>query len=82
MSDAVIEIGAVAEDRIAVASNWKLVWWRFRKHRLAVFSAVVLAVFYLVVLCPDFFSTQSHPKSRADRCAPGLHSSADAASVR
>jgi peptide/nickel transport system permease protein len=59
MSEAIAETGAVAEDRIAVASNWKLVWWRFRKHHLAVFSAVVLAGFYLVVLCPDFFSTQS-----------------------
>ena len=26
MSDAIIEVGAIAEDRIAVASNWKLVW--------------------------------------------------------
>jgi peptide/nickel transport system permease protein len=59
MSDVVIETGAVAEDRIAVASNWKLVWWRFRKHHLAMISAFILMVFYLVVLCPDFFSTQS-----------------------
>jgi peptide/nickel transport system permease protein len=59
MSDTIAEIGAVAEDRIAVASNWKLVWWRFRKHHLAMFSAFVLAALYLVVLCPDFFSTQS-----------------------
>ncbi len=65
MSDAVVDVGAVAEDRIAVASNWKLVWWRFRKHHLAVFSAFVLAVFYLVVLCPDFFSTQSPEQTDA-----------------
>jgi peptide/nickel transport system permease protein len=59
MSDAVIEVGAVAEDRIAVASNWKLVWWRFRKHHLAMFSSVILVLLYLIVLCPNFFSTQS-----------------------
>lgn len=59
MPDAQVELGSVAEDKIAVASNWKLVWWRFRKHHLAVFSAIVLVGFYLVVLCPDFFSTQS-----------------------
>ncbi len=47
-----------AEEHISVASNWRLVWWRFRKHRLAVASALVLIGFYLVVLCPDFFSTQ------------------------
>jgi peptide/nickel transport system permease protein len=47
-----------AEERISLASNWTLVWWRFRKHRLAMASAVVLAVLYAIVLCPDFFSTQ------------------------
>ena len=51
--------GAVVEDRIAVASNWTLVWWRFRRHRLALVSAVVLLLMYIVVLVPDFFSTQN-----------------------
>ncbi|MCX6032475.1 MAG: ABC transporter permease [Chloroflexi bacterium] len=46
-----------AEDRVSVASNWKLVWWRFRKNRLAVVSALVLVLFYLIVLVPDFFAT-------------------------
>ncbi|HMH53893.1 MAG TPA: ABC transporter permease [Candidatus Acidoferrum sp.] len=47
-----------AEERISLASNWKLVWWRFRKHRLAMASALALLGFYAIVLCPDFFSTQ------------------------
>jgi peptide/nickel transport system permease protein len=46
------------EERVSLASNWKLVWWRFRKHHLAMVSAGVLVLFYLVVLFPDFFSTQ------------------------
>ena len=49
---------SVAEERVSVASNWRLVWWRFRKHRLAVLSALVLIALYLIVLCPEFFSTQ------------------------
>ena len=49
---------ASAEERISVASNWRLVWWRFRGHRLAVASTVLLLGFYTIVLCPDFFSTQ------------------------
>jgi peptide/nickel transport system permease protein len=49
---------SAAEERISVASNWTLVWWRFKKHKLALISAGVLLVFYAVVLCPDFFSTQ------------------------
>jgi peptide/nickel transport system permease protein len=47
-----------AEERVSLASNWTLVWWRFRKHRLAMASALVLLGFYAIVLCPDFFSTQ------------------------
>ena len=52
-------LSAASEERVAVASNWTLVWWRFRRHYLALASAVLLACLYLVVLCPDFFSTQS-----------------------
>jgi peptide/nickel transport system permease protein len=48
---------SVAEERISVASNWTLVWWRFRKHRLALLSVAALAGLYAVVLCPDLFST-------------------------
>jgi peptide/nickel transport system permease protein len=47
-----------AEARVSVASNWTLVWWRFRKHRLALASTLVLAGLYAVVVCPAFFSTQ------------------------
>jgi len=52
------ETSSIDEDRVSVASNWKLVWWRFRKNRLAVASAIVLLIFYAVVLVPDFFSNQ------------------------
>lgn len=48
---------SAAEERISVAANWTLVWWRFRKHRLALASGVVLLGLYAVVLCPEFFST-------------------------
>ena len=54
-----------AEERIAVASNWQLIWWRFRRHRLALFSAGVLICLYLVVLCPDFFATQDPQQTDA-----------------
>jgi len=53
------------EERVSVASNWQLVWWRFRKNRLAVFSAMVLILFYVVVLVPDFFATQDPEATEA-----------------
>ena len=56
--------GTQAEDRIAVASNWRLVWWRFRRHHLAMASAGLLILLYLVVLFPSFFSTQDPERQR------------------
>jgi peptide/nickel transport system permease protein len=56
-----------AEDRISVASNWRLVWWRFRKHRLALLSALVLLLLYAVVLFPEFISTQDPEATDARR---------------
>lgn len=68
------------EERVSVASNWQLVWWRFRKNRLAVASLVVLVVFYLVVLLPEFFATQDPEATEARLAfipAQGLGISAD-----
>jgi len=53
------------EERISIASNWTLVWWRFRKNVLAVFSTVVLLVLLLVVLVPDFFATMDPEATNA-----------------
>ena len=64
MAGAAAEMSA-AEERISVASNWTLVWWRFRKHKLALASAAILAVLYAIVLCPDFFSTQDPERTDA-----------------
>src|SRR5262245_8211132 len=65
MTAADIAVGKEAEERVAVASNWKLVWWRFRRHHLAMASAVLLIFMYLIVLVPDFFSTQDPERTDA-----------------
>jgi peptide/nickel transport system permease protein len=49
--------GGVAEERISVASQRQLIWWRFRKHRLAMLSGVVILLFYLAALGADFLAT-------------------------
>jgi len=54
-----------AEERISVASNWKLVWWRFRKNKLAVVSLVILLFLSIVVLLPDFFATTNPENTNA-----------------
>jgi peptide/nickel transport system permease protein len=52
----ILPLSSRAEERVSVASNWQLVWWRFKKHRLALISAAILIFFYIIVLFPDFFS--------------------------
>jgi peptide/nickel transport system permease protein len=42
-----------AQLRYARASQWQLVWWRFRQHRLAVLSAVMLALLYFSILVSE-----------------------------
>jgi peptide/nickel transport system permease protein len=56
-----------AEERVSVATQWQLVWWRFRKHRLAVVSAVVLIIFYAVVAFADFLAYADPLASEAQR---------------
>ena len=53
--------------RIFVASQWQLMWWRFRKHKLAVASALVIAGFYAVVLGADFLAYADPDASEAQR---------------
>lgn len=39
-----------------IASQWKLMWWRFRKHKLAMISGVVILFIYIVALFAEFFA--------------------------
>jgi peptide/nickel transport system permease protein len=59
--------GVLAEDRIAVATQWQLMWWRFRKHRLAMGGTIVLVAFYLVAIFADFFAYADPQESEAQR---------------
>jgi len=45
-----------AGGKVAVASQWKLMWWKFRKHKLAMISAVIVILFYLVALFAEFLA--------------------------
>ena len=42
-------------------------WWRFRKHKLAVGGTIVLVAFYLVALFADFFAYVDPHESDAQR---------------
>lgn len=44
------------QERYYLASQWKLMWWRFCDHRVAVASAIFLGICYFVALFVEFFA--------------------------
>ena len=55
------------DERIFVASQWQLMWWRFRKHKLAMASGVIVIGFYLAALGADFLAYADPNTSEAQR---------------
>ena len=45
-----------SESRIVVANQWQLIWWKFRKHRLAMIAGAVTIFLYTVALFAEFFA--------------------------
>ena len=43
-----------AEEKIYVASQTQLMWWKFRKHKMAIVSGILVLVLYLMAIFADF----------------------------
>lgn len=61
------EIAEREEDRISVATQWQLMWWRFRRHRLAMVGTAVVLLFYASVVFADFLAYADPGASEAQR---------------
>lgn len=48
--------GISAEQRYYIASQWQLMWRKFKKHKLAIFGGIILTIFYIVAIFCEFFS--------------------------
>jgi peptide/nickel transport system permease protein len=48
------------------AGQWQLVWWKFRRHKLAQIAMVVLGLFYIVVIFAEFISPYDPQKRFKD----------------
>lgn len=44
------------EPRIVIASQWRLMWWKFKRHKLAMVSLVIILVMYTVAVFAGFFA--------------------------
>ncbi len=56
-----------AEERVAVATQRQLIWWRFRRHKLAVISGVVVVLFYMMAVLADFLAYANPFDTQASR---------------
>ncbi|KUF11688.1 peptide ABC transporter permease [Pseudoponticoccus marisrubri] len=43
-------------DRVAIASQWQLIWWSFRRHKLAMVGLWVIGLLYFVALFAEFIA--------------------------
>ncbi len=64
VSDAPFDIETVEnltpdQERYFLASQWRLMWWRFRRHKVAMAAAIVLAVAYGSVIVCEFLAPYS-----------------------
>jgi peptide/nickel transport system permease protein len=44
------------QERYYLASQWQMMWWRFRRHRLAVIAGAVLLVLYSSIVVSEFLA--------------------------
>ncbi len=51
-----IERTAEGQEKYFLASQWKLMWWRFLRHRAAVISGMFLVILYGSILISEFIA--------------------------
>lgn len=44
------------EERLYVATQWQLMWWRFRRHKVAMIGGAVTILIYVVALFAEFLA--------------------------
>jgi peptide/nickel transport system permease protein len=48
------DAAAKSDEKIYIASYWKLMWWRFLRHRMAVISAILVLLLYATAAFAEF----------------------------
>ena len=48
------ELAGSQDEKVYVASAWKLMWWRYRRHKVALISTAIVLLLYLVALGCEF----------------------------
>jgi peptide/nickel transport system permease protein len=64
------------EEEFYRAGQWQLVWWKFRRHRLAQLAMVVLGIFYFIAIFAEFLSPHEpnlRYKSNTEQTPASIH---------
>lgn len=56
----------VKDESFYRAGQWQLVWWKFRRHKLAQIAMVVLGIFYFIVIFDEFIAPYDPQKRFKD----------------
>ncbi len=70
MSEAIalpLDAELVSKDRVSVATQRQLIWWRFRRHRVAVVALVIVILYYLIALGAEFVAISDPRDGRSAR---------------
>ena len=51
-----VEAMTPAQERVYLASQWRLSWWKFKRHKIALFSLFFLLVLYGAILICEFLA--------------------------
>jgi len=54
-----IEVLTSEQEAIYLASQRKLMWWKFKRHKVAVFCGIFLAIMYLMTIFAEFLAPYS-----------------------
>ena len=71
-----VEKLSAAQEKIYLASQWALMWLKFKQHRLAVISAIFLAAVYFMILIAEILAPYNYQSRHTDfiRAPPqGIH---------
>ena len=48
------------------ATQWQLIWWRFKKHKLSLVGMCILSVFFIMSIFPEFIAPYSPVQRNSD----------------
>jgi len=64
--EAIPAAAKTTSERLYVATQWQLMWWKFRRHKLAMVGAVVVLGLYVLAAFCEFFAPYN-PNSKVAR---------------